>query len=268
MIGLIGAGHMGRAILDGLIGGGLNPSGLVVATRREEHATQLREELGVQAVTEPARAARGADIVIVATRVDQVPGVLEELSETLAANTQDTVVVSVAAGLTVAHLEEHLEAGTSVVRAMPNTPMALGKGVVVYTPGKRVSPEQEQAVVSLFERCAVVQRIEEKQMDAATSLIGSSPAYVYLMAEALIDAGVALGIPREAAARMANNTIAGAGEVLTQPGVDAASLRAAVCSPGGTTAAAVRELEESGFRGMFYRATEACTRRANDLGSH
>ena len=156
--------------------------------------------------------------------------------------------------------------GVPVVRVMPNTPMLVRRGMCTCAAGEHVTEAQMNGVTELLEAVGEVAVIPEKNIDAATALAGSSPAYFFLVAEALVDAGVQLGLPRDIAEKLAAQAAAGAGDMLANSGRSATQLRAGVTSPGGTTAAAVRELEESGLRGAFYRAAEACSDKAKELG--
>ncbi|WKD59914.1 pyrroline-5-carboxylate reductase [Corynebacterium caspium] len=268
MIGIIGCGHMGEALLAGLLNAGTSPECVVVSHRREERCAELRERYGVVAETNNSAAARGAEIAFITVKPNQVLPVLEEIGEVISDNDEETVVVSMAAGIATNTMEDAVPVGTSVVRAMPNTPMRAGKGVVVLARGKHTSAAQMAAVEELLSTTSVVQEIAEEHMDVATALMGSSPGYIYLVAEALIEAGCFLGLSRDIATTISTGAIAGAGVLLTQPDATPAALKAEISTPGGTTVAALRELEESGIRKAFYRATEACARRSRELGSH
>ena len=163
-------------------------------------------------------------------------------------------------------MEDAVIAGTPVVRVMPNTPMLVGRGMNAIAVGRFVTPEQLADVTELLSSVGEVLPVAESDMDAVTALAGSSPAYFFLVAEALIDAGVSLGLTRPVAEKLVTTSAAGAGAMLSESGQDPATLRANVSSPAGTTVAALRELEVSGLRAAFFRATEACAKRSAELG--
>lgn len=256
---VIGGGQIGEALVSGLAASG--ETAMTVTNRRAERRAELAGHYGVSTTDDNAAAVKDADVVFLCVKPYAIVDVATEIADALP---QDAVVVSLAAGV----LLETLEAAVvnPVVRVMPNTPMLLARGMSIVTPGSRVSDEQLALVRELMDAVGETAIVEEKNMDAATALSGSSPAYFFLVADALIDAGVALGVPRDTASKLVNYTLAGSGEMLINSGSDASTLRANVTSPGGTTAAAIRELEESGLRGAFYRAAEACANRAAELG--
>lgn len=266
-IAVIGCGKIGEALVAGLTAAGVDPANVTVSNRREERSAELTERYGVTAVTDNSEAATGAEIVFLCVKPDKTLAVAEEIAETVNDNEPTSTVASMAAGVTLGALEAAMGAGAAVVRVMPNTPMTVGKGVSAIAAGRYVDDEAADAVAELLSSVGDVVRVAESDMDAVTALAGSAPAYLFLVAEALVDAGVSLGLRREAATQLAAGSVAGAGAMLEQEGADPADLRAAVSSPAGTTVAALRQLEESGLRGMFFRATEACARRSAELGA-
>lgn len=265
-IAVIGAGNIGEALISGLLAAGIEPLRITATNRNRERGAELAERYGIVTTDDNNEAAADADVCFLCVKPGQIVGVIEEISETVAKNEVSTALVSMAAGVTIAAMEGAASAaGTPVVRVMPNTPMLVGRGVHIAAYGRFVEDGQRGAIARMLASTGTVVELDESLMDAATAVSGSGPAYFFLMTEALVDAGVALGLPRETAARLAAATAAGAGEMLlgdTPP----EQLRHAVCSPAGTTAVAVRELEESGLRGSLYRATEGCARRARELG--
>lgn len=277
-LAVIGVGHMGCALVEGLVASASEEDQLSItlAARHRQRAAELAARLERELLArrggpwvrltaaDNAEAVVGADIVIVCVPPAAIDEVLEEISEALDDNDSSPVVVSVAAGVTIAALQEALPAGTPVVRAMPNTPSSVRKGVTAVSWCRYVTAEQRAQVTKLFERVGDVVTVDEANMDVVTAIASSAPAYVFLFAEALIDTGVQLGLPRPDAAALVEGMLGGAAEMLK--GRDAVELRREVCSPGGATAAAIRELEESGLRAAVYRAAEACARRAAGLG--
>lgn len=265
-IAVIGAGNIGEAFISGLVAAGVDPSSITATNRSEKRGAELHERYGVRAFSDNREAVRDADVALLCVKPAQILDVIAEIGEELMNSGSSTVLVSMAAGVTIAAMEEAVSAaGTPIVRVMPNTPMLVGKGVLAAACGRFVDDNQRDGVVKLLSTVGQVVEVAEKQMDAVTAISGSGPAYFFLVAEALVDAGVSLGLPRELAEQLACATAAGAGAMLE--GDDSpVQLRAKVSSPAGTTARAIRELEESGLRGAFYRATEACAKRSEELG--
>lgn len=266
-IAILGAGNIGEALIAGLVGSGVSPQAIVATTRSVERRQTLAETYGVAVEEDNRTAVADADAVVVCVKPAQVADVLAHIGEELDRADELPVIISMAAGVTLASLEEAVPAaGVPLVRVMPNTPMLVGNGVLAVTFGRYVSEEQRDAVRTLLAAGGLVVEVQEAHMDAVTALSGSGPAYFFLVAEALVDAGVALGLSRELATELVTATAAGAGVMLANGG-SPIELRAQVSSPAGTTVAAIRELEESGLRGAFYRATSACARRAQELDS-
>lgn len=266
-IAVLGGGQIGEALISGLISAGHEPKSIIVTNRREARGEELEQRYGVSTTTDNEEAASNADVVFLCVKPAGIVDVIEEISETIASNDVTSILVSMAAGISLERMQESISAaGTPVLRVMPNTPMLVGKGVCALSPGKHVSDEQVDAVVELLEATGSVVVVPESKMDAVTALSGSGPAYVFLVAEAMIDAAVSLGLTRDAARELATGTVAGAGAMLGQEDADPVALRAGVSSPAGTTVAAIRELEESGLRGAFYRAMEKNAQRSRELG--
>lgn len=279
-IAIIGGGNIGEALLAGLLQSGRQVKDLVVAEAYPARAAQLAEKYSVR-VTDVADAAENAAYVIVAVKPDAVEGVVEVLADAAAdadSSSVEQVVVSVAAGVPTAFYEAKLPAGAPVVRAMPNTPMLVGAGITALSRGRFANEAQLAEVSEIFSAVGAVLAVPEKQMDAVTAVSGSGPAYFFLMVEAVVDAGVAAGLPRPVATELAAQTMAGAAAMLLDrmtesgPGsavgpldTSAAQLRASVTSPGGTTAAGLRELERGGLRSAVASAVEAAKTRSEQL---
>ena len=265
-IAVIGGGKIGEALIGGLLSGDYDPTDIVVANRRPERSDELKERYGVTAVDDDATAVENADIAFLCVKPYDTLGVVESIADVVDHNDTDTILVSMAAGITLSSLEGIASAGTAIVRVMPNTPMLVGKGVNVIARGRFVSDEQLETVSDLLGLLGYTAEVKESQMDAATAVSGSGPAYFLLVLEAMTDAGVNLGLPRELAKELASQTALGASTMATQEGVDPVQLRANVSSPGGTTSAATRALDENGLRTAFYRAMEACAKKSEELG--
>lgn len=271
-IAIIGGGNIGEALTSGLVSDETGAAAEISAqdvTVVDPHASRLdylHDTYGVSTTDDAVEAVAEADFVVIAVKPYVVSAVLNQISSTLDANDTDTVVVSVAAGVTLASMEEALAAGVPVVRVMPNTPMLVGKGMSAVAGGRFARADQVESVRALLEAVGTAVTVAEKDMDAVTAVSGSGPAYIFLVAEAMTEAGVQLGLNRQVAAQLAAATIDGAAAMLVDGDRSAPELRGNVTSPGGTTAAAVRELEENGLRKAFYRAMEACARRSAELG--
>ena len=265
-IAVIGGGKIGEALIGGLLSGDYDPTDIVVANRRPERSDELKERYGVTAVDDDATAVENADIAFLCVKPYDTLAVVESITDVIDHNDTDTIMVSMAAGITLSSLEGIASAGTAIVRVMPNTPMLVGKGVNVIARGRFVSDEQLKTVSELLGLLGYTAEVKESQMDAATAVSGSGPAYFFLVLEAMTDAGVNLGLPRELAKELASQTALGASTMATQEGADPVQLRANVSSPGGTTSAATRALDENGLRTAFYRAMEACAKRSEELG--
>jgi len=279
-IAIIGGGNIGEALLAGLLQSGRQVKDLVVAEAYPARAALLAEKYSVR-VTDVADAAETAAYVIVAVKPDAVEGVVEVLAELASdadSSSVEQVVVSVAAGVPTSFYEAKLPAGAPVVRAMPNTPMLVGAGITALSRGRFANEAQLAEVSEIFSAVGAVLTVPEKQMDAVTAVSGSGPAYFFLMVEAVVDAGVAAGLPRPVATQLAAQTMAGAAAMLLDrmtesgPGsvvgpldTSAAELRASVTSPGGTTAAGLRELERGGLRSAVASAVEAAKTRSEQL---
>lgn len=284
-IAIIGGGSMGEALLAGLLRSGRQVKDMVVAERMPDRAKYLSDTYSVQ-VAPVADAAEHATFVIVAVKPSDVELVIGEIAEAAAkaeADSAEQVFVSVAAGVATSFYESKLPAGAPVIRVMPNAPALVGAGVSALAKGRFVTPEQLKEVATLFDCVGGVLIVPESQIDAVTAVSGSGPAYFFLMVEAIVDAGVAVGLSRPVATDLAVQTMAGSAAMLLEGldkarrpaadggmgvGVDttAARLRATVTSPGGTTAAGLRELERGGLRAAVADAVVAAKTRSEQLG--
>ena len=265
-IAIVGAGSIGESLLAGLVASGIDPKRITATNRTAERGQELAERYGVQVTDDNNGAVAEADVVFLCVKPHQILELLEDVSTDIADADTQPVLVSMAAGICLHAMEEAVSsAGAPIVRVMPNTPMLVGKGVLAAAFGRFVDDEQREQIAELLSAAGTYVEVKESQLDAVTALSGSGPAYFFLLAEALVDAGVSLGLPRDLAAELASATAAGAGAMLERT-PDPAALRAGVSSPAGTTVAAIRELEESGLRGALYRATEACAERSAEMG--
>lgn len=276
-IAIVGGGSIGEALLSGLLRAGRQVKDLVVAEKHPDRARQLAETYSVL-VASVADAAENATYVIIAVKPADVEAVTGEIAEAVAKaedNSEEQVFVSVAAGVSTAFYENKLPAGAPVIRVMPNAPMVVGGGVSALAGGRFATPEQRKEVAAIFDTVGDVLIVAESQLDAVTAVSGSGPAYFFLMVEAMVDAGVDAGLPRAAATELVAHTMAGSAAMLLDRldqapdgamDTSAAQLRAIVTSPGGTTAAGLRELERGGLRSAVADAVEAAKRRSEQLG--
>lgn len=259
-LAVIGAGMMGEALARGLIGAGWAPGDLVLTDVRSQRLDDLGSALGVEVGDDNRKAAAEARAVLLAVKPQDAPAVLGDLRDAV------TDVVSIVAGLRTDEIERHLgEVG--VVRAMPNTPARVGKGATALAPGRYASDELRELASEVFAAVGSLVWVAESHLDTVTALSGSGPAYVFLVAEALVDAAVTLGLARDVAETLAYATIEGAGRMLLETGEHPAVLRGQVTSPGGTTAAGVAVLEGMAVRAAFVEAVRAAQRRSKELGS-
>ena len=257
---IIGAGVMGEAILAGLIRTGRDASSIMVGERRPERGADLAQKYGVKVV--PNVEAAAADTVILAVKPQDLGSTLTEIAPALRAG---QVVVSIAAGKTIAWIESQVPSGVAVVRVMPNTPSLVGEGMAGLSRGSQVTDEQYDEAESLIAGVGRVIEIPEYQQDALTAVSGSGPAYIFYVVEAMVEAGVHLGLTRDAATELVQQTLYGAATMLRETGTHPSVLREQVTSPGGTTAAALRKLDEHGVRAAFMSAMEACRDRSREL---
>ncbi|MBE1878665.1 pyrroline-5-carboxylate reductase [Myceligenerans pegani] len=267
-VAILGTGNMGEAVLAGAIGAGWSPGEIVATVRAtaqgEARGASLRDRHGVATTTDNAAAATDAGLVVVAVKPKDVPAVLDEIAPALA---DAAVVVSVAAGVTTAAMEARLRPGTPVVRTMPNTPAQIGAGITAVAPGAAADDSHLTLVERFLAGTGDVVRVAEKDLDAVTALSGGGPAYVFLVIDALAEAGVHAGLKRDVAARLARQTVLGAARLTVETGEHPAILRERVTSPAGTTAAGLRVLEDRAVRAAFLAAVEAARARSAELGA-
>lgn len=262
MIAILGAGKMGEALLSGLLRAGRGPSELVVTEYRAERAAELLERYGVRAVP-AAEAAKVAETLVLAVKPQDMSALLDEVAPHIVPS---VLVVSVAAGIPTRFIEERLAEGTPVVRVMPNTPVLVDEGMCVISAGSHADEEHLARTEEMLRPVGKVARIPETLQNAATALSGSGPAYVYYLVESMVDAAIMLGVPRATALEMVIQSVVGAATMLRDSGEHPVLLREAVTSPGGTTIAAIGELEKHGVRAAFLAAIEAASDRGRELG--
>lgn len=253
---------MGEIFAHGLLRAGWDPSQLKLAVRRDERARDLEFGTGSEVTFSVAEAAHGRNVVILAVKPKDIPSVLAEIADTL---TSDQVVISIAAGVPMSVFEAALP-DVPVVRAMPNTPSAVDLGMTAYTVSSSATAEQSRLAQSVLEAVGETIEVQEDLLDAVTAVSGTGPAYVFLMAESLIEAAIREGLPHHAAEKLVHQTVRGAGELLSTSDKSAFRLRGEVTSPGGTTAAAMHVLEDGGFRALLENAVRAAADRSREMG--
>lgn len=265
-LAVLGAGNIGRALVGGLLRGGDLEASRITATRRSERGLdELRAQFpGVEATADNAAAVRGASIVLVAVKPQNAADLFAEVRPHLEAG---TLVLSTLAGVTTRALGEALGPALPVVRAMPNTPALVDEGATAIAPGAHATDAHVDLAREVFRAVGhVVEVVPEHLMDAVTGLSGSGPAYVFMVIEAMTDAGVKQGLPRAVARRLSMQTVLGAARLAIETGEHPAVLRDQVTTPGGTTISAVAELEKHGLRSMFIDTVAAATERSRQLG--
>lgn len=251
---------MGETLLSAVLGSGVPADQVVVSEKQAERADELRERHGVE-VTDNAVAVRGADIVLVVVKPQDVEAVLAEIAADV---TADTTVVSLAAGIRIATYEAAL-AGVGIVRAMPNTPALIGEGMFGVSPNAAVPAERLEQVVSLLSTGGRVVVVPEDAQDAVTAVSGSGPAYVFYLAEAMIAAGIDLGLDPDVARTLATQTVLGSARLLAESDETADELRRRVTSPNGTTHAAITTFDERGVRSGIEDGVRAAAARSAEL---
>ena len=268
-IAILGTGSMGKAILSGLLAAGTSPANVRVTTKSKASADAISSNHGVQATALESESAanssavKNADLVILAVKPNMI---LETLSEVASVLKPDCLVVSVAAGITTAAMEEQLTGIAAVVRAMPNTPSVVGLGVTGISKGSNVSDEQLDAAVELFSSVGKVLVVDESKIDALSTISGSGPAYVFYFAEKLITAAKSLGFSEQEASLMVKETFLGSATLLATSSSSPEELRQQVTSPNGTTMQATGRFDAADLERVFIEATEAALARAKELG--
>ncbi len=262
-VAIFGAGVMGSTLLSGLIRSGRDVADLVITGRDVERAEELSSTSGVRLMSN-VDAALVADTVVLVVKPQDMGGLLAEIRGHVRPG---ALVVSLAAGITTSFLEERLPAGTAVVRVMPNTPALVDEGMAAISPGQHCDEVHLHEAEELLSSCGKVLRIPEKHQDAVTAISGSGPAYIFYVVEAMIEAGVLLGMPRATSTELVVQTLYGAATMLKETGQHPTVLREQVSSPGGTTMAALRQLDDHKVRAAFVTAMEAAAERSKQLAS-
>ena len=264
-VAILGGGKIGEALVSGLLSANWRePSEVVVTGRREERLAELAERYGVTVTTSNLEAVAGTPLVVIAVKPQDLEVLLGEIGGVLG---PEQTVLSIAAAIPTAAIERQLAPGVPVVRAMPNTPATVHEGIAGICPGAHAGDEHLEAAEEVLSHLGAVVRVPERSMDAITAVSGSGPAYFALLAEAMIEAGILLGLAREISTQLVVQTMLGTAKQLRDEQIHPVELREAVTSPGGTTIAAIRELEQAGVRAAFLNAIQAAMDRSRELAS-
>lgn len=260
-IAILGAGVMGHTLLAALVRSGHDPLDLIISDKMTTRAGQVASEVGARALP-AAEAAAAADVLVFAVKPQDMDELIEQIHGQIRPG---ALVVSIAAGISTGYLEQRLPTGTSVVRAMPNTPALVDQGMSAISAGQHCTPEQLGQARALLSNVGQVVVLDEMHQDAVTAISGSGPAYIFYVVEAMIEAGVLLGLPRDVATELVIQTLYGAATMIRETGQHPTVLREQVSSPGGTSVAALRALEDHKVRAAFLTAIEAAARRSVEL---
>ncbi len=262
-IAILGAGVMGSTLVSALLRAGRDPADIVISDKLEARTEQVAAQHGVRGMTQ-AQALDGADIVVLAVKPQDMTVLLKDFGDLIGA---DALVLSIAAGISTDFLERRLAEGVSVVRAMPNTAALVDQAMSVLARGRHCTDEQLHEAEVLLGAVGRVMTLDEQHMDAVTAISGSGPAYIFFVVEAMIEAGVLLGLPRATASELTVQTLYGAATMMRETGQHPTVLREQVSSPGGTSVAALRELEDHKVRAAFLTAIEAAAHRSAELSA-
>lgn len=262
-LGFIGAGNMAAAIMGGILREKLCRGEDILASRRSEEALNaLRERYGIQITTVNTRVAEWAEVLFLAVKPQMLEAVIEEIRSCLR---KDQLIISVAAGKTIAWLEGELHTPVKLIRSMPNTPALVGEGCTAFCGNAGVGEAEYELAARIFDCCGTSFQVPESLMDTVGAVSGSSPAYVFMFMEAMADAAVAGGMPRALAYRMAGQAVLGSAKLMLETGEHPGVLKDMVCSPAGTTICGVKVLEERGMKAAVMGALEACIERSRKI---
>lgn len=263
-IGFIGGGNMASAMIGGIICSRLCHKEQIIATARtQDTLNRLSDAYGIRVTLDNVEAARDSDILFLAVKPYMYQEVIKEIRDVI---DEQKIIVAIAAGISHTKLDHYFGKPLKIVRAMPNTPAMVLEAMSALTPNEYVTTDEMQTVTELFESFGKAEVVSESLMDAVTGVSGSSPAYVYLFIEAMADAAVADGMPRSQAYKFAAQAVYGAAKMVLETGKHPGELKDAVCSPGGTTIAAVAKLEEKGLRDAVISAQRCCVAKSKDMG--
>lgn len=262
-LGFIGCGNMASAIIGGIIKNNiLKPQEIIASDASKISLERAKEDMGIVVTKENKEVAKQAEIIILSVKPQYYETVIKEIKTLIKEN---QIIITIAPGKTLAWLEEQFEKPVKLVRTMPNTPALVGEGMTGACYNAWITEEELKQVCTILNSFGTVEVVNESLMDAVVSVSGSSPAYVFLLIEAMADAAVAEGMPRKQAYKFASQAVLGSAKMVLETGKHPGELKDMVCSPGGTTIEAVRVLEEKGFRSAVMESIKACTKKAKEL---
>lgn len=262
-VGFIGCGNMGSSMVGGLIKSGfLKSEEIIVSTKTEASSKKLRDEFKVATTLDSKTVAKESETIILAVKPNMYKSVVEEIKSEL---TEDKLIITIAAGISIENMEEWLGDDLKIIRTMPNTPALVGQAMSAVCPNKNVSEEELKYCINIFESFGECEVLEEKYFDGFIAVAGSSPAYVFMFIEAMADGAVKLGIPRAKAYKMAAQSVLGSAKMVLETGRHPGELKDMVCSPAGTTIDAVVELEKLGFRNSVIQAMDKCAEKSKNM---
>lgn len=262
VIGFIGGGAMAEAIIKGLLAKGYESTNLMVSDKSQERLIYLKNNLGVNIAQDNLAAVNSSDIIILAVKPQNMTEALTSIAPQI---TPKKTLISILAGVTISALEGLLPAGSKVIRVMPNTPALVGAGSTVLAGGSEVTDLEMKQASDIFQSVGSVTILPEKMLNAVTGLSGSGPAFIYLIIEALSDAGVLVGLTRDISLKLASETVQGAAQMVSDTKLHPGQLKDMVTSPGGTTIHGLLQLEKSGIRGTIMETVLAAVKRAEEL---
>ncbi|CUO04163.1 pyrroline-5-carboxylate reductase [Clostridium disporicum] len=263
IIGFIGAGNMGQAILGGIVKAGLVASeNIIMSDLYEPSLEKAKGNYNIEITTDNKLVAKKSDILILAVKPNLYPIVINEIKDLVK---DDVIIVTIAAGKSIESTEKSFGRELKVIRTMPNTPALVGEGMTAVCPNKLITDNDINEVSKLLNSFSKVEVVGESLIDAVTSVSGSSPAYVYMFIEAMADAAVLQGMPRDKAYKFAAQTVLGSAKMVLETGMHPGALKDMVCSPGGTTIEAVAELEAKGFRSAVISAMNKCYKKSQEM---
>lgn len=262
-LGFIGCGNMGKAMIGGILKAKIfSPENIMVADIDENNLSEAKKAYNINTTTKNTDVAKIADILILSIKPNIYSKVIDEIKDYIK---DDVIIVTIAAGINLQKTEQLFGRQIKIIRAMPNTPALVGEGMTALCPNSKVSKQELQDIINIFESFSKTEVVKETLMNIVTSIAGSSPAYVYMFIEAMADGAVLDGMPREQAYKFAAQTVLGSAKMVLETGLHPGQLKDMVCSPGGTTIAAVAALEKEGFRNAVISAVKACTRKSIEM---
>ena len=263
IIGFIGCGNMGSAMVGGLIESGFrDKKDIIVSSKTEKTRDKVKEQLGVRTTLSNVEVVKEADTIVIAVKPNMYKGVIDEIKSEL---NRDKLIITIAAGIALEKMEYWLGEGMKIVRTMPNTPAMVGEAMSAICANKNVTAEDMEYVKNIYNSFGKCVELQEKEFHGFTALCGSSPAYIFMFIEAMADAAVQTGIPRAKAYDMAAQSLIGSAKMVLETGKHPGELKDMVCSPAGTTIDAVVELEKRGFRSSVIEAVIRCAEKSKSM---